>query len=109
MSYLWMDGNDVTHFDLPEEEAEKLLAMGLLEIKGARYCVERERPFDRVPYQNMDKRREWSKSLAIPGLVEKCRLPDIKNWVRPAFQNNAASQQPDDDPIYPSATKRPRL
>ena len=110
MSHIWMDGNDVIHFDLPEEEAEKLLAMGILTMYGARYYVERERPFDRVPYINMDQRREWSKNFAIPGLVEKCRLPDTKNWVRPAFQNNAASQQqPDDDPIYPSVTKRPRL
>lgn len=109
MSHIWMDGNDVIHFDLPEEEAEKLLAMGILTMYGARYYAEKERPFDRVPYINMDQRREWSKNFAIPGLVEKCMLPDTKNWVRPAFQNNAASQQPDDDPIYPSVTKRPRL
>lgn len=110
MSYLWLDGNDVTHFDLPKEEAEKLLAIGILKIKSARYCVEVELPFDRVPYIDMDKFRKWAKGpLVIPGFVEKCRLPDIKNWVRPAFQNNATSQQPDDDPIYPSAPKKPRL
>lgn len=109
MSYLWMDGNDVTHFDLPEEEAEKLLAIGILELKGARYHIEVELPFDQVPYQNMDRRREWSKNFAIPGLLKKVALPDTKNWTRPAFQNNAASQQPDDDPVYPSAPKKPRL
>ena len=109
MSYLWVDGNDVIHFDLPECEAEKLLAMKIFETPRASFDVEREIRFDRVPYQDMDKCRECSKSFAIPGLLKKVALPDPKNWVRPAFQNNAASQQLDDDLIVPSALKRPRL
>lgn len=110
VSYIWMDGDDVIHFDLPECEAEKLLAMKIFETKSCSFDIEKERPFDRVPYIDMDERREWSKSFAIPGLLRKVALPDIKNWTYPAFQNNAGSQQQaDDEPVYPSATKRPRL
>lgn len=110
VSYIWMDGDDVIHFDLPEREAEKLLAMKIFETKSCSFDIEKERRFDRVPYIDMDQRREWSKSFAIPGLLSKVALPDPKIWLHAAFQNNAASQQQaDDEPVYPSAIKRPRL